>query len=111
MNNNEPIDEFNKLLDGKPATAEDKLIQELQESLTEIRDARKEDSFIFIFVSVILLDIVFFSVMPNSAGPIVLFVLELLILIPLARKLGVEQIVELMDRVLSRMIGGLKSGN
>lgn len=79
-------------------------IAQLQEELTEQRDARREDKFIFIVVSVLLLDVVFFSVMDSFGGPLALLILELLILIPLAKRMGMEEIAEMLDRVLKRIV-------
>ncbi|MEP7173722.1 MAG: hypothetical protein ABI705_09570 [Aestuariivirga sp.] len=101
--------------DGKPkkfdvvvaveASKQDKLIQELQERLTKEEDARKEDRFIAIVCLVLLLDVVFFSVMPSFGGPLALLVLELLILIPLAQRMGMQEIAKILSRVLHRMAG------
>lgn len=83
-------------------------IEELQAQLTQERDARREERFVFIFVCVLLLDVVFFTVMPTFGGPLALLVLELLILVPLAKRLGMEEIAQLLSRVLERVAG--KSG-
>lgn len=81
----------------------DEQIDELQQRLTAERDARREDRFVFIVVTVILLDIVFFSVMPTFGGPIALLILQVLILVPLARRMGMEEVAQLLSRVLDRM--------
>ncbi|MCC0048527.1 MAG: hypothetical protein H6882_05115 [Rhodobiaceae bacterium] len=86
-------------------TAQDKQIQELQEQLERERDGRNEDRFVGIVCLVILLDIVVFTIMPTFGGPIALLVLELLILIPLARRMGMEEVAQLLSRVLDRMAG------
>lgn len=85
-------------------------IQELQEALTSERDARREDRFVFIVVTVILLDVVFFTLMPTFGGPLALVVLQLLILIPLARRMGMEEIAKLLSNVITRMAGKTSEG-
>lgn len=90
-------------------TKQEELIEELQEELTAERDARREDRFVFICVGVLLLDVMVFSVMPNLGGPIAILVLELLILIPLARRLGMEESARLLSRVLDRVGDGVSS--
>lgn len=100
-------DEIDALLP-QQATKRDEQIQELQEALAAERDARKEDQFIFIVVVVLLLDVVMFSVMPSFGGPLALLILELLILVPLAKRMGMEEIATLLDRVLDRMSGRAK---
>lgn len=86
-------------------TKKDQQIDELQEQLAYERDARKEDRFVFIVAVVLLLDVVFFTVMPSFGGPLALLILELLVLIPLAKQMGMEEIVQILSRVLHRMAG------
>lgn len=94
----------------KQSTTQDKLIEELQERLTSEKDGRNEDRFIGIVCLVLLLDVVFFSVMPTFGGPLALIVLELLILIPLARRMGMEEVAKIVSRVLHRMAGKANDG-
>lgn len=91
-------------------TKRDQQIEELQESLAYERDARREDRFIFIVVTVLLFDIVFFTAMPSFGGPIAVLILELLILIPLAKRMGMEEIATILDRVLGRVAGKTHDG-
>lgn len=96
-------DGIQELLDDA-VTHRDEQIEKLQEDLAEERDARREERFLFIFVCIIIFDIAFFTVMPSFGGPIALMILELLVLVPLARRMGMEEIATLFDRVLSRMV-------
>jgi hypothetical protein len=102
--------DLDALLPQQP-TIQDQQIEELQESLTQEQDARKEDRFVFIVICVILLDVVFFSVLSSLGGPISLLVLELLILIPLAKRLGMEEIAQIMSQVIGRVVGKSDNGN
>lgn len=97
-------DSFNVLLPDQP-TKRDQQIEELQEALANERDARKEERFIFVVLLILLFDVVFFTVMPSFGGPIAILVLQLLILIPLARRMGMEEIAQSVDRVLNRVAG------
>lgn len=90
--------------------AKDKQIEELQEDLNAERDARREDRFFFIFSVVILLDIVFFSVLDSIGGPISLLVLELVVFISLARRMGIEELQGVFSRVLGRIADGIATG-
>lgn len=99
-------DGFDELLPEEP-TKRDRQVEELQESLSAERDARLEERFVFIVVCVLLLDIVFFTVMPTFGGPLALLVLELLILVPLARRMGMQEIAQIMSRVIGRVSDGL----
>lgn len=85
----------------------DQQIDELQKSLAAERDARLEERFIFVVAATILLNVVFFSVLDGIGGPVALLILELLILVPLARRMGVGEIAQLLDRILNRMAGSI----
>jgi len=89
----------------------DQQIEELQEEVQFEKDARQEERFVWIVVCVILLDVVFFSVMPSFGGPIALLVLQLLFLIPLANRMGMQEISRILSRVLDRMAGNGYDGN
>jgi len=102
-------DSFSSLVSNEPSKQE-KQIDELQEQLAEEKDARKEERFVFIVLLIMLLDVVFFTVMPTFGGPIALLILELLILIPLARRMGMEEMAKLLNRVLDRMVNTGKDG-
>ena len=82
---------------------QDQLIEKLQEQLTKEKDGRNEDRFVGIVLLVLLLDVVAFSVMPTFGGPIALLVLELLILIPLASRMGMQEVAKIISRVLHRV--------
>ncbi len=92
-------------------TPRDALVKDLQESLADIRDARREERFVFIVICVLLLDVVFFTVMPSFGGPLALLILELLVLIPLAKRMGMEEIAKMLDRVVNRIIPGNNSSD
>lgn len=49
--------------------------------------------------------------MESFGGPLALLLLEILVLIPLARKMGMEEVVTIMDRLLGRIASGLKDGD
>lgn len=95
---------FGLLVRGDP-TQQEKQIQELQAQLESERDGRQEDRFVGLVLLIALLDVVFFSVMPTFGGPLALLVLELLILIPLARRMGMEEIAQILNSVLHRLAG------
>lgn len=102
-------DGMDDLLPDEP-TVHDRQILRLQNELEGERDARREDRFVFIVVLVLLLDVVFFSVMDSFGGPIALLTLELIVLIPLARRMGMDEIATIFDRVLSRLTDSARNG-
>lgn len=98
-----PIKTFDAL--GTEVTKRDEQIQALQEELTQERDARREERFVFIVIAILLLNVVFFSVMETFGGPLALLVVELIILIPLARRMGMEEIAGTINRVIDNVAG------
>lgn len=90
----------------EPAVKWEKQVEELQEQLAKEKDARKEERFFGVLLLIILLDVVFFTVMPTFGGPIALLVLELLILFLLAKRMGMQEIVQILSRVLHRVADG-----
>jgi len=101
---------FDVLVASEPSK-QDQQIQELQDRLERERDGRKEDRFVGIVCLVMLLDVVFFTVMPTFGGPLALLVLELLILIPLAKRMGMQEIAQILSSVLHRMAGKAGDSN
>ena len=93
------------------ASKQDLQISELQKQLAHEKDARREDLFIFIVVLVLLLDVTFFSILPNLVGPLALVVLELLIFIPLARRMGLEEIALICGNVIDRLAGKVEASD
>ena len=100
---------FDDIVQDEP-TAQEKQIQELQKDLLHEKDARLEERFVFIILLVLLLNVVFFSVTPSFGGPIALLVLELLILIPLANRMGMQEVAQIINRVLDRVAVKGKEG-
>lgn len=101
--NSEEKKNFNLLITTSSVTNQDEQIAALERRLEEALDARREDRFVGIVLIVLLLDVVFFSVMPTFGGPLALLILQLLILIPLARRMGMEEIAKILSRVISRV--------
>ena len=102
-----PDDDFfdfdSALLDYEQTSPRDEEIDRLSSQLDHEKDARKEERFLFVVVTVLLLDVVFFSVMPTWTGPLALLILELIILAPLAARMGREDIKLLFMRILDRI--------
>jgi hypothetical protein len=98
-----PPKAFDVVLSEEPSTT-DRQIAELQEKLTAERDGRREDRFVAIVLLAVILDVAFFSVI-SWGGSLALLVLELVILIPLARRMGMEELGQVISRVLNRVAG------
>ena len=82
-------------------------IEELQKDLDREVDARKEERMVWILVVIILLDVYFFTSMQNIIGPLVILAFQLLVVILVARKMGMEQVVQLIDRMIATIARGV----
>lgn len=101
----------------KPLTnRRDQRVEELQKALTAERDERRaereewregqrEERFISIVALLILLDVMFFSVIDNLTGPLVLLILELLLVVSLTRRMGMKESAQLIYRILDYLVG------
>lgn len=76
--------------------AQDALYEALDESLA----ARSQDWFVFIALTLIFLDVVFFAALNNWAAPIALLILEGFALFALGEKMGMKGICELISTLL-----------
>lgn len=107
-------DEINEniepLLSDKP-DKQDEQIQNLSKSLTEERDARKEERLLWILVSVILLNVAFFSSMESTLGPLIIGFLQLIALTVVATRLGLEEVVQIIDRLVGFVVKTTKHNN
>ncbi len=98
---------FDVLVQDEPSK-KDKQIEELQEQLAHECDGRREDRFVGIVFLILLLDVVFFTVI-SFGGALAILVLELLILIPLAQRMGMEEVAQIISSVLNRLAGKASS--
>lgn len=83
-------------------TPKDKQIEELQQSLAEERDARAEERFYWLTAVVILVDLL---AAPNvGAAFFPIFMLEVVILLALAHKFGIDPVVILLQRLFDKLL-------
>lgn len=93
------------------ATNKDEQIADLQRDLDSERDARREDRFLFLVILILFFNIMIFTVMPNLGGPLAVLILELIILIPIARRMGIQESAKILDRAIGGFVGTLRSGD
>ncbi|MEN2988993.1 hypothetical protein WG926_11825 [Tistrella sp. BH-R2-4] len=84
-------------------------IENLSQALEAERDARMEERFIFILVIMILLDVVFFSVLDTWTAPLSLVILQIILLLVLARRMGIQEFQILIDRLIGRISEAIQS--
>lgn len=90
------------------ASERDKQIETLQAKLSKEKDDRREERFIWSIAFIILFNVVAFTVIESWSGPLVLLVFEFLILSVLAKKMGIEEIVQILDRFFEAVVNNVK---
>ena len=89
-------------------TPHDETTAKLQKDLEKEKDGRKAERFIWILVTTILLDIWFFTFMPSLIGPIIIGLFQLIGFLLVAKRLGMEEVVQLFDRMLFTIADSIK---
>lgn len=89
-----------QLAKSEPATKTDDALAVLEREHKAEKEARSEERFIWIVVCVILVDVLWFRSASNPTLPIVVLILELIVLLVLARRMGIDDVVVLVDRIL-----------
>ena len=85
-----------------PARTADE-IAKLEDDLQHERDSRKEERFYWILALVISMDVSAFQRL-GGVQVVFIFLLELVLLIPLAKYLGVDWMVELLKALLFKVL-------
>ena len=94
-------------LEDNPADQDQPLVVALaavQEQLAQERERRKEERFIWIIVSLVLLDLFLLDKRDSTAIVVSIFSLELIALVVVVRRLGVKNAAVFIDRVTSAII-------
>lgn len=78
-------------------------IAQLQEKLSEERDARKEERVLWGLLTLIFFNVAIFMAMPSVMGPLVIGFFELIALILFARRMGVEEIVQILQGLFEKV--------
>lgn len=93
LNNDEASDSRNNV---------DEASASLADKLETCMDQRKEERFIWITLTVILIDVLWFKDSPNPSLPFVILILQLVILIVIAKRLGVQDITMLLNNIVNK---------
>ena len=89
---------------GKESKADQKLrgkIELLEQELERERDERREDRFLCLIIVLMLVDILLLDGAANSAVVFVVFVLQVVFLFVIAKRLGIEQMVGILNRMIN----------
>jgi hypothetical protein len=99
------------MFNSPPSHPKDLALEQVQKELNEIKEAKNEERFYWICSIIILTDIFMFPAMQTWAAPISLMFLELLFLICLGRKWGVDHIWTITEKIIDKWNGGFKNSN
>lgn len=83
-----------------PATKYDELVATLEGQLQSEIEDRKEERFIWIFALTILADVIILPII--SWATVFIFILQVVFLIAVARWLGVDSVVVILERIANR---------
>ena len=92
------------------ATPTDEALEALQNELIAEKDARREERFIWFTVVVVVFDALVFIQMDNWTGPLIIGVIELLLLVALGRKWGMDHIWTLTETIIAKWDGRIGKG-
>ena len=95
--------EFAELTGDAPSGKIDDALDQLQKKLESEKGARSEERFVWIMVTVILVDVLWFRNAQNPTIPIVVLVLELVLLLVLAKRMGVPELMLIFERIINRI--------
>ena len=79
----------------------DDAIASLEEQLSDEKKSRNEERFLYIFLALLCINIYAFSQMSNWGSPVALLIFELIGLVIIANKLGIEYVVRFFDQIIA----------
>lgn len=79
----------------------DSQVAALEQDLEKLKDSFREERFCWALAILILLDVIFFTRIDGGWGaPITILFLEVILLLVLARKWGVEDLTDVIDKIV-----------
>lgn len=100
---NDPTDFSRAVADADEGEA--KSIARLEKNITELEDKRKEERFLWIIVILIVMDVSVFPHMESWGGPVSILTLEIIALLIIARHCGIEEVHQLIDKIINAKSG------
>ena len=88
----------------------DELIDALQASLNEERDARKEERFVWLVIVVLMFDAFTFPSMATWTGPFVIGLIQILLAIVLGRRWQMDEIWTITTKIVDKLDGKIGKG-
>ena len=90
-------------LGGDDPAKVDEALDQLQQQLEAQKIERSEERFVWIMITVILVDVLWFRNASNPTVPVIVLVLELVLLLVLAKRMGVPELMLIFERIINRI--------
>ncbi len=100
MENDDEYKKLSTLSIQGDATKKDAQIADLQAEIQQLENGNNEDRFVFGLIILILLDVIFFSHTDGWGAPLAILILELIVIMMMAKRLGVEEITNILDKYI-----------
>lgn len=94
--------------DDEPESEKDQKIADLERRIVKLEDRRREERFAWVFVIILLVDVHVFPQMETWGAPVALLTLQVIFLIFLGKKCGVEDIDVLTHKLIDSWGGNRK---
>lgn len=106
MPDEQPHDEYHKILEedqGRQGLSHNvsRAAQDLEARLQEEKDARKEERFLFVVAGLVLINVHMLANTSVWTTPVLIGLLQLFGLIVYARRSGIEEVQQWLDKILS----------
>lgn len=78
------------------------VVAKLETEIEAVKDARLEERFIWIVVVISLFDSMIFGSMESWSAPVIIGLIELVLLVVLARRYGIQEVDQMLAKFLDR---------
>jgi hypothetical protein len=102
--------EFERLGEETPPSAIDDKVVILEKEIEILREKRNEDRFCFLTALIIFGDAYIFMRMPSWGGPVSILILEIIVLFVAARKMGIQDLTVITDKLIVALGARNKNG-
>ncbi|RXF67116.1 hypothetical protein [Hansschlegelia zhihuaiae] len=101
--------ELFRLDDDIPSKLEEAL-EAVQQELVEERDSKKEERFVWLMALMLVFDAFMFKDMTTWAGPISIITVQILMMVALGRKWGMDHIWTITEKIIQKWDGKFGRG-
>jgi hypothetical protein len=85
-------------------------IAKLEERIQKLEDEKNEERFLWILSTIILIDFILMPQINNSGASLIIGIIEIILIILLARKFGIDEVEKIFDKLLNIAISTKRKG-